>query len=211
MRIEGKITTWKDEQGYGFITPDNGGPQVFVHIKAFLDGKIRPIVDDPVSFELTKDEQGRPQAKYVRRGGAAFRFRSINKFDTLLISCVAVFLGALAYLALTNWLRDFVPVLYMVFSVVTYREYSEDKSKAREGFWRTTEFKLHVLSLAGGWPGALIAQRVLRHKCRKVEFLAVFWLTVIANIGVLAWSISDHGASVLGDFIGALRLSIGAT
>lgn len=41
MRIEGKITTWKDEQGYGFITPDNGGPQVFVHIKAFLDGKAR--------------------------------------------------------------------------------------------------------------------------------------------------------------------------
>ena len=56
MRIEGAFTTWKDEQGYGFITPDNGGPQVFVHIKAFLDAKVRPILNDRVAFEPTTDD-----------------------------------------------------------------------------------------------------------------------------------------------------------
>jgi cold shock CspA family protein len=35
MRYQGKITTWKDDQGFGFITPNMGGEPVFVHIKAF--------------------------------------------------------------------------------------------------------------------------------------------------------------------------------
>ena len=43
---------------------------------------------------------------------------------------------------------------------------------------------LHGLSLIGGWPGALIAQQVLRHKSRKEEFRFVFWLTVVINVGV---------------------------
>ena len=201
MRIEGKITTWKDEQGYGFITPDNGGPQVFVHIKAFLDGRIRPLVSDLVSFELTTDEQGRPQAKYVRRGGAAFRFRSINKSDAALYFCVALFLGTLIVLALIDYLRDFVPAFYGALSVVTFVAYWKDKRAAQGGRWRTQESILQALSLAGGWPGALVAQRVLRHKSRKVEFLVVFWLTVIANVGVLGWSLTPRGAQIIQDVL----------
>ena len=204
MRIEGKITTWKDEQGYGFITPDNGGAQAFVHIKAFLDGRIRPVVNDPVSFELTTDEQGRPQARYVRRGGAAFRFRSINKSDAALFLGIAIFIGALTYLALANWLQEFVPLLYLGLSYATYRIYSTDKNAAKEGRWRTQESILQALSLAGGWPGALVAQRVLHHKSRKVEFLAVFWLTVVANVGVLGLSLTPQGAQIIQNVLNEL-------
>lgn len=204
MRIEGKITTWKDEQGYGFITPDNGGPQVFVHIKAFLDGRTRPVANDAVSFELTKDEQGRPQAKYVRRGGATFRFRSINKSNAAIYVCVAMFLGALAVLALIDYLRDFVPALYAALSFVTFLAYWRDKRAAQAGRWRTQESILQALSLAGGWPGALIAQRVLRHKSIKVEFLMVFWLCVIANVGVLGWSLTPRGAQIMREVLNQL-------
>ena len=204
MRIEGKITTWKDDQGYGFITPDKGGPQVFVHIKAFLDGKTRPILNDVVSFEHTTDEQGRPQAKYARREGAAFRFRAINKFDAALCLCVAVFFGTLTALALANWLRNFVPVLYLALSVVTFLAYWKDKRAAQQGRWRTPEKTLQTLSLAGGWPGALIAQRVLRHKSRKAEFLAVFWCTVIANVGMLGWSLTPRGAQIIQELLNDL-------
>jgi cold shock CspA family protein len=43
MRHQGKITSWKDEQGFGFITPNVGGNQVFVHVKAFIGRQKRPV------------------------------------------------------------------------------------------------------------------------------------------------------------------------
>ena len=201
MRLTGRITIWKDDQGYGFITPDNGGPQVFVHITAFLDARIRPIVNDPVAFELTSDERGRPQAKYVKREGAAFRVRSINKPDAALFVCVAAFLGTLMVLTLVDYLRNFVPALYVSLSIITFLAYWKDKRAAVGGRWRTQESILQALSLAGGWPGALIAQRVLRHKSSKRSFLVEFWLTVIANVGVLGWSLTPHGAQFIRELL----------
>ncbi|GAA4031011.1 hypothetical protein GCM10022212_31900 [Actimicrobium antarcticum] len=41
---------------------------------------------------------------------------------------------------------------------------------------------MHLLALSGGWPGALIAQQIFRHKTVKEEFRQVFWITVAANV-----------------------------
>jgi uncharacterized membrane protein YsdA (DUF1294 family) len=38
--------------------------------------------------------------------------------------------------------------------------------------------------LVGGWPGAIVAQQMLRHKTSKVSFRVAFWLTVLVNVGV---------------------------
>jgi uncharacterized membrane protein YsdA (DUF1294 family) len=38
-----------------------------------------------------------------------------------------------------------------------------------------------------GWPGALAARRVFRHKTTKQPFRTIFWGTVIANCVALAW------------------------
>lgn len=34
MRHQGKITTWKDDKGFGFITPNGGGEPVFLHVSS---------------------------------------------------------------------------------------------------------------------------------------------------------------------------------
>jgi uncharacterized membrane protein YsdA (DUF1294 family) len=48
-----------------------------------------------------------------------------------------------------------------------------------EGAIKTPESNLHLLALAGGWPGALFAQQFLRHKSAKAEFRGTFWVTVV--------------------------------
>jgi uncharacterized membrane protein YsdA (DUF1294 family) len=62
--------------------------------------------------------------------------------------------------------------------------YAFDKAAARAGRWRTAEATLLLLGLVGGWPGALLAQQLLRHKSSKAPFRAAFWVTVALNAGV---------------------------
>jgi uncharacterized membrane protein YsdA (DUF1294 family) len=71
--------------------------------------------------------------------------------------------------------------LYYGASIVTYGVYARDKTAAQNAGRRTPELTLHLMSLVGGWPGALIAQGHLRHKTRKPSFLIGYWLTVIVN------------------------------
>jgi uncharacterized membrane protein YsdA (DUF1294 family) len=70
---------------------------------------------------------------------------------------------------------------YGIVSVVAFLLYWSDKRKARSDAWRTPENVLHAVELAGGWPGALLAQQVFRHKTRKVSFQVVFWFIVLLH------------------------------
>ena len=74
---------------------------------------------------------------------------------------------------------------YAGMSLLTFTVYAVDKSAAKAGRWRTAESTLHLLALAGGWPGALLAQRWLRHKSAKRKFRMVFWATVWLNVAGL--------------------------
>lgn len=64
-------------------------------------------------------------------------------------------------------------------SCFAYLIYAWDKRQAQDKQWREPESLLHFVGLAGGWPGAFIAQRHLRHKSAKIGFQFVFWLTVL--------------------------------
>ncbi|MDN4053188.1 DUF1294 domain-containing protein [Massilia sp. YIM B02763] len=76
---------------------------------------------------------------------------------------------------------------YLGLSVVCFAVYANDKAAARRGGRRTPERTLLALALLGGWPGALLAQRRLRHKTSKAAFQRVFWLTVALNVAACAW------------------------
>jgi uncharacterized membrane protein YsdA (DUF1294 family) len=65
-------------------------------------------------------------------------------------------------------------------SALTYWAYAVDKRRAEEREWRLPEARLHLLELLGGWPGAFLAQRRLRHKCSKGSYQVVFWMIVLA-------------------------------
>lgn len=196
-RYQGKITSWKDEQGFGFITPNGGGQAVFVHIKSFSDRGSRPLADNIVTYELTINEKGQPRAEkvaFVRAGGtrrAAARPRGSGP------NMVIGFLVVLAIAVLADKVPPSVFGAYMFLSVSTFIAYKIDKSAARNGRWRTKESTLHVLALLGGWPGALVAQHLLRHKSKKESFRIAFWLTVAVNCGVLGWLVYSSNIALL--------------
>lgn len=88
--------------------------------------------------------------------------------------------------------------LYLATSALTLLLYAKDKWAAKRDAWRTPEGTLHLLSLLGGWPGALIAQQLLRHKSSKQEFQVMFWVTVVLNCGGFGWLFTAQGTEFLG-------------
>ena len=78
-------------------------------------------------------------------------------------------------------------LIYLAMSLVTIAVYAMDKRKAVKSQWRIPEATLHICELLCGWPGAMIAQVVIRHKNAKLSFQLVFWAMVLINTGILAF------------------------
>lgn len=105
------------------------------------------------------------------------------KLGILALLCALPLAGSLQL-----WLEQYLPwplLAYLLVSIVSFIQYAMDKRSAEIGRWRTTENTLHITELLGGWPGALVAQQVFRHKTRKVSFQVVFWL--IVGLHQLVW------------------------
>lgn len=77
--------------------------------------------------------------------------------------------------------------LYAAMSALAIALYALDKHRARRHAWRISETMLHGVELLGGWPGALLAQRVFRHKLQKGRYMLVFWTIVALHGCAWAW------------------------
>ena len=82
-------------------------------------------------------------------------------------------------------MTPYVLAVYGVMSMIAFVAYALDKRAAGRGRPRTPEATLHLLELLGGWPGAFVAQRLIRHKNAKVSYQVVFWLIVVLHVA--AW------------------------
>lgn len=56
--ITGKVVRFDEVRGYGFLTPDSGGEDVFVHANALSDEKYLFTPGTPVEFEVAEGERG---------------------------------------------------------------------------------------------------------------------------------------------------------
>lgn len=86
-------------------------------------------------------------------------------------------LGMAAWPVIAAW--------YGAASLAAMLLYALDKGRARHGGRRVPEANLHWVEFAGGWPGALAARLLLRHKTRKARFLLVSWAIIAAHCA--AW------------------------
>jgi uncharacterized membrane protein YsdA (DUF1294 family)/cold shock CspA family protein len=204
MRTKGKITSWNDDKGFGFITPVSGGKRVFVHIKAFSNSNRHPDINQLVTYAWSNDKQGRPCAANATLVGDRLLEKTKRKNGSLSTIGAAFFLIIVGVSVLTTKIPSLILALYIFGSLFTFIMYAADKSAARKGNWRTKESTLHLLSLAGGWPGALIAQQELRHKSKKQSFRSVFWVTVLINCGAFIWMLTPTGAATLQSLISSV-------
>ncbi|AMC33245.1 DUF1294 domain-containing protein [Janthinobacterium sp. B9-8] len=106
---------------------------------------------------------------------------------------IIIFCGFLLFELVLGNLPWWIAGGYLLMSTVAFIAYALDKSAARNNRWRTPERTLHLLGVLGGWRGALLAQRVLRHKSAKVVFLRVFVATIVLNCAALACLLAVGG------------------
>ncbi|NEO34035.1 MAG: cold shock domain-containing protein [Symploca sp. SIO3C6] len=70
---KGQLVAWKDDRGFGFIKPDDGGKEVFLHISTLKGADRRPKVGDTILYELVSGADGKVRASKASIQGFALR------------------------------------------------------------------------------------------------------------------------------------------
>ncbi|OLU16661.1 cold-shock protein [Pseudomonas sp. PA1(2017)] len=142
--------------------------------------RVKPTTAKP-NAARPSTKAARPTARGARRPAVTVR-NPLAKWLVFAALCLLPVLGAL------RWLGNgavWPALVYPVASVLCFILYWHDKNSAQQGRQRTPEKTLHLVELAGGWPGALLAQQTFRHKTRKASYLLVFW--AIVALHQLVW------------------------
>jgi uncharacterized membrane protein YsdA (DUF1294 family)/cold shock CspA family protein len=191
----GILKQWKKD--FGFIQVENG-ERFFVHISTLKRGGIhQPRIGDTIYFTLGKDKQGRARAQTAGRNPEQLEkanarraaHRQANSqpqtdwIDYLALASLPLALLLAAFSPARWWILGIMATL----SVFSFVMYGFDKAQALRNAWRVPEANLHLFAVLGGWPGAVLAQRRLRHKTQKGTFRIVFAACVLINILVLAY------------------------
>mgnify|MGYP000485750380 CR=1 FL=1 len=200
MRLKGKLIKWDEDKAFGFIVPNGGGDHVFIHKSAFSNRQRTPQIKDIITFSIARDKQGRYCADEATFSGEKLKKKQAKNVSKFSIYLSVIFIVLMMAALVIGHMPINLVLFYLGGSTLTFILYAYDKSKAKRGAWRTPESTLHLFALAGGWPGAAIAQQTLRHKSQKKEFRFVFWLTVIANFCALAWLMSPSGEQLMNIF-----------
>lgn len=69
-KIKGVLKTWKADRGFGFIKPDDGGQDIFIHISSLKKVDRRPVRGDVIFYQIAKDNQGKYKAVNASIEGA---------------------------------------------------------------------------------------------------------------------------------------------
>lgn len=79
IMIKGVLKTWKEDRGFGFIKPDDGGKDIFIHISALHSESRRPITGDVIHYQITKDNRGKYKAINAQIEGVNLTEKKTNR------------------------------------------------------------------------------------------------------------------------------------
>ncbi|WP_395748825.1 DUF1294 domain-containing protein [Prosthecobacter sp.] len=185
-----RVIEWDADKGYGWLKFED--KRLFLHRRDFSRWHHVPKVGEEIRFTWGLDAKQRACAQN------AVQVREVAAVSVWALLVLGALLVAPVYAwRQTGWEMWMLAAYVGVVSVMTYAAYRSDKRKARKNAWRTPETILHLLELAGGWPGAWVAQRRLRHKCSKKFYQFEFWLIICLHQFVAFDSLQDWKYSQL--------------
>jgi uncharacterized membrane protein YsdA (DUF1294 family)/cold shock CspA family protein len=192
QRRAGRIVDWNDERGFGFIEAD--GMRRFFHISDVERRDLRPALgmrvrfvpavsrDKPAAVEVQLEPSGRSMPAQVQSAP-----RPTKGLDGRLLAA-GLFAAGIALGTVFGRLPLEVAAFYLGMGIVSLVAYWRDKRAAERDRWRTPEATLHGIDLCCGIVGGLVAQRLLRHKTRKQEFVVVTaGIATLHALALIAW------------------------
>ncbi len=195
----GRLVDWNDARGFGFIEDDGVDGRVFVHVKDFRSSQ-RPSIGAEIAYTLVAGRDGRPAAGNARivggRSPASNRGaerRNAPMRVTVRVTGALVLATTVIAATVSGNAPPWLPLVYLAGGIVSFVTYWLDKRAAAEGRWRTMEETLHLLDLAFGIAGGLLAQGALRHKISKQAFGIVTTVIFVVHMAVLGLLLAGYG------------------
>ena len=201
---KGILVLWNDDKGFGFVRPEAGDKDFFVHISAIKNyhkgQSRRTATGDTVLFQADPAADGGQRrishAIVEALDGTAAEIAaappppiraSASRIPGLLIKLVAILPVLFALDVVWRYHNPLPLAAYVFMTPLTILYYAEDKRRALQHQWRIPNFYMHCFEILGGWPGALLAQNAYRHKLKRGTYQNGFW-AIVALHGI-GWAI----------------------
>ncbi|CAA6812124.1 MAG: Unknown protein [uncultured Sulfurovum sp.] len=175
--MQGYIVYFNETKGYGFIGSGEYEENIFVHISEVKNNKILT-QGQAVEFNIEKTKKGLSALNVIagkKQSSPYLIFGLISLF-----TIIPIFVYASQHMQ--------VLIAYLLaINISTFSLYGYDKYISSSEKLRVPELNLQTLSLLGGSPAALLAQKFFRHKTIKGSFQIVYWVIVVGQVGLILW------------------------
>ena len=170
--MQGYIIHFNEEKAYGFIRSQEQEENIFVHISQVKNAQ-ELSQGQAVTFEIEKTKKGLSAINVL----AGKKQRS----PYLIFGVISFVFMLLVFAYLSQKMHILIAYLLSI-NLATFLLYGYDKLISSGEHLRVPELNLQALSLLGGSPAALMAQKFFRHKTIKGSFQVVYWLIVVLQI-----------------------------
>lgn len=175
--MEGFVVKFDEKRGFGFIRSKELPQDVFVHVRNIPDQESLS-VGQQVQFKTQQSEKGLVAVDIVpgKKRTSPYYLYGISAFIVTIATTIFLF----------SWAHLHIIIAYLLsINLSTFLFYGYDKMIAGSSILRVPEWILHSLSIAGGSPTGLIAQKVFRHKTIKGSFQFVYWTIVVIQVVII--------------------------